>query len=205
MKVHRRSMLGVVFGSALGLGLAALGAVAALWTVAIARFMSPNVANQPSNTFRAGLPSDYSEDRVETKYRLSRGVWIVRLRTGEEITVALPKGTVPFSSDKNWDSPPLIDSPALSQRGRPRICALRTTCTHLGCVTLWQESQQKFLCPCHGSGFTKEGINIEGPATRPLERCAIRIADDGQIEIDRSRTFQEQLGEWDDPESYIVV
>ena len=79
-------------------------------------------------------------------------------------------------------------------RGRPQIYALRTTCTHLGCITLWQESQQKFQCPCHGSGFTKEGINVEGPPRRPLERCAIRIADDGQLEIDRSRTFQAGAG-----------
>jgi radical SAM superfamily enzyme YgiQ (UPF0313 family) len=36
----------------------------------------------------------------------------VAVGAGEEITVALPKGTVPFSSDENWDSPPRIDSPA---------------------------------------------------------------------------------------------
>ena len=35
------------------------------------------------------------------------------LRTGESITVAFPKGTVPFSSNENWDSPPLIHSPVL--------------------------------------------------------------------------------------------
>ena len=31
----------------------------------------------------------------------------VALRIGETIAVALPKGTVPFSSNENWDSPPL--------------------------------------------------------------------------------------------------
>ena len=38
------------------------------------------------------------------------------LRTGEGTPVALGKGTVPFSSDENRDSPPLIDSQALSER-----------------------------------------------------------------------------------------
>ena len=88
-------------------------------------------------------------------------------------------------------------------QGRAQIYALRTVCTHLGCITLWQETEQKFKCPCHGSGFTKDGINFEGPAPRPLERYAIRIADDGQLEIDRRRIFQQELGQWDDPACYV--
>jgi cytochrome b6-f complex iron-sulfur subunit len=88
-------------------------------------------------------------------------------------------------------------------RGRRQISALRTVCTHLGCIVIWQESQQVFKCPCHGSGFYPNGINYEGPAPRPLERCAIRIAEDGQLEVDASVTFQEELGQWNDPASYI--
>ena len=88
-------------------------------------------------------------------------------------------------------------------QGSRQIYALRTVCTHLGCITLWQEAEQKFKCPCHGSGFSKEGINLEGPAPRPLERCAIRIADDGQLEIDRGRTFREELGQWQDPACFV--
>jgi len=90
-------------------------------------------------------------------------------------------------------------------RGQPQIYALRTVCTHLGCITIWQESEGKFKCPCHGSGFYADGINFEGPAPRPLERYAIRVADDGQLEIDRSRIFQEELGQWQDAESFAVV
>ena len=90
-------------------------------------------------------------------------------------------------------------------RGKPQLFALRTVCTHLGCITLWQAAEQKFKCPCHGSGFLIDGINREGPAPRPLERCAIRLADDGQLEVDRSRVFHEELGEWNDPESYVPM
>ena len=88
-------------------------------------------------------------------------------------------------------------------RGKPQIYALRTVCTHLGCVTIWQAGQQRFKCPCHGSGFYADGINFEGPAPRPLERCAIRLADDGQLEVDTGRTFQEEIGQWLDPASYV--
>lgn len=89
--------------------------------------------------------------------------------------------------------------------GLRQIYALRTVCTHLGCTPNWLEGEQKFKCPCHGSGFYKDGINFEGPAPRPLERYAIRLADDGQIEIDKSKIFQEEIGQWADAASFVVV
>ena len=88
-------------------------------------------------------------------------------------------------------------------QGEQQIYALKTVCTHLGCTPNWLEAEQKFKCPCHGSGFYKDGINFEGPAPRPLERYAIRIADDGQLEVDKSRAFQEEMGQWADPSSFI--
>jgi cytochrome b6-f complex iron-sulfur subunit len=89
--------------------------------------------------------------------------------------------------------------------GTREIFALRTVCTHLGCTPNWLEGEQKFKCPCHGSGFYKDGINFEGPAPRPLERYAIRMADDGQLEVDKSKLFQEELGQWTDPSSFVSV
>lgn len=90
-------------------------------------------------------------------------------------------------------------------QGESQLYALKSVCTHLGCTPNWLESEQKFKCPCHGSGFYKSGINFEGPAPRPLERYAIRVADDGQVQIDKSRTFQEEMGQWEDPASYVPV
>jgi len=90
-------------------------------------------------------------------------------------------------------------------KGQPQIYALQSVCTHLGCTPNWLEAEQKFKCPCHGSGFYKDGINFEGPAPRPLERYAIQLADDGQLEIDKSQTFQEEMGEWGDPSSFVAV
>ncbi len=89
--------------------------------------------------------------------------------------------------------------------GQQEIFALKSVCTHLGCTPNWLEAEQKFKCPCHGSGYYKTGINFEGPAPRPLERYAIGIASDGSIEVDKSRTFQQEMGAWDDPASFIPV
>jgi cytochrome b6-f complex iron-sulfur subunit len=86
-----------------------------------------------------------------------------------------------------------------------KIYALSTTCTHLGCTPNWLEREQKFKCPCHGSGFYISGINFEGPAPRPLERWAVAIGDDGQIVVDKSRKFQFERGEWTNPDSFIKV
>lgn len=89
--------------------------------------------------------------------------------------------------------------------GQPMIFALKTVCTHLGCTPNWLEGEQKFKCPCHGSGFYKDGVNFEGPAPRPLERYALSIADDGQLLVDKSATFHEETGQWADPASYVPV
>ena len=85
------------------------------------------------------------------------------------------------------------------------IYALSASCTHLGCTPNWLPSENKFKCPCHGSGFKKSGLNFEGPAPRPLERYRIALADDGQILVDKSRKYQGEKGEWSDPESILVV
>jgi cytochrome b6-f complex iron-sulfur subunit len=90
-------------------------------------------------------------------------------------------------------------------RNRDIIYALSTVCTHLGCNPNWLEADKKFKCPCHGSGFRVSGVNFEGPAPRPLERHAIRRTDDGQIVVDKSRKFQKEIGQWDDPDSYILL
>jgi cytochrome b6-f complex iron-sulfur subunit len=85
------------------------------------------------------------------------------------------------------------------------IYALSTVCTHLGCTPNWLEAEQKFKCPCHGSGYYKSGVNFEGPTPRPLERFAISLADDGQILVDKSRKFQQEKGEWVNPAAFLKL
>ena len=87
--------------------------------------------------------------------------------------------------------------------GKNLLYALTSVCTHLGCTPNWLEGEQKFKCPCHGSGFYITGINFEGPAPRPLERAGIRIAEDGMLEVDKSVKFQEEMGQWKDATSFV--
>ena len=85
------------------------------------------------------------------------------------------------------------------------IYALSTVCTHLGCTPNWLQAEQKFKCPCHGSGYYITGVNFEGPTPRPLERYAISLADDGQILVDKSRKFQQEKGEWTNPAAFLKL
>ncbi len=81
--------------------------------------------------------------------------------------------------------------------------ALSTVCTHLGCTPNWLAADRKFKCPCHGSGFVMSGVNVEGPAPRPLERFGIELGPDGQIVIDKTRVFRQEKGQWGLPGSFL--
>ncbi len=83
--------------------------------------------------------------------------------------------------------------------------ALLAVCTHLGCTPVWFASENRFKCPCHGTTFTREGINYEGPAPRPLERVKIALAEDGQILVDKRKRFRQEKDEWGDPGAMLQV
>jgi len=75
-----------------------------------------------------------------------------------------------------------------------RLFVIYARCTHLGCTPDWKPSENKFKCPCHGSGYDSEGVNFEGPAPRPMDRAHVEIAPDGQILVDVSKLYQQPKG-----------
>jgi cytochrome b6-f complex iron-sulfur subunit len=78
--------------------------------------------------------------------------------------------------------------------------AVSAVCTHLGCTVHADVQElpdgkepgarptsqvQQFSCPCHGSRYRADGVNISGPAPRPLALFRLTLApDDGQIVVD---------------------
>ena len=43
-------------------------------------------------------------------------------------------------------------------------------CRHLGCGLSWNEDEQTWDCPCHGSRFDEKGTLLSDPATGDLKR-----------------------------------
>ncbi|MHB1005722.1 MAG: QcrA and Rieske domain-containing protein [Chloroflexota bacterium] len=63
--------------------------------------------------------------------------------------------------------------------------AIVAVCTHLGCTPRLEA--EGFVCPCHGSHFTRMGAAVAGPAARPLERAFVGRAANGRLYVDRGR------------------
>ena len=118
------------------------------WLLSNLRYLFPNVLYEPTLSFKAGRPEDYSLG-VSEKWKKAQRVWIVRKEQG--------------------------------------FYCFWARCTHLGCTPNWFEAESRFKCPCHGSNFNKDGDVIAGPAPKPLWRCSVQLADDGQLLIDKGR------------------
>jgi cytochrome b6-f complex iron-sulfur subunit len=88
-----------------------------------------------------------------------------------------------------------------------RLFVIYARCTHLGCTPDWKPSENKFKCPCHGSGYDSEGINFEGPAPRPMDRAHVELAPDGQVLVDVSKLYSWPKGQpskFNDPGAFLT-
>ena len=160
----RRSFIS---SAALGVGWSAFGLGTGIAVgPAFARFMMPNVLEEPEPRVRVGPLQRYAQ-----------------MEPGDVIEDFKPQGI--------W----MI-------RTRKRIAALDIICTHLGCIPNWLPNDRKFKCPCHGSGYRPDGINFEGPTPRPLARFRI-LVEDGEVVVDKSKGYQFELGQWNQPGSYL--
>jgi cytochrome b6-f complex iron-sulfur subunit len=88
-------------------------------------------------------------------------------------------------------------------RDTQKLYVIRAICTHLGCTPNWVASANKFKCPCHGSGYDSSGVNFEGPAPRPMDRCHVELAPDGQIVVDVLRLYPESR--WKEEGAFLTV
>lgn len=89
-----------------------------------------------------------------------------------------------------------------------KLFVIYARCTHLGCTPDWKESENKFKCPCHGSGYDSDGINFEGPAPRPMDRAYVELDAEGQIKVDVNKLFEKpkgEKGEFEEPGAYIPL
>lgn len=89
-----------------------------------------------------------------------------------------------------------------------RLFVINAVCTHLGCTPDWKASENKFKCPCHGSGYDSEGINFEGPAPRPMDRAHVELDAEGQIVVNKGRLYDWPKGgenKFEEPGAYLPL
>jgi cytochrome b6-f complex iron-sulfur subunit len=89
-----------------------------------------------------------------------------------------------------------------------RLFVIYARCTHLGCTPDWKASENKFKCPCHGSGYDSEGVNFEGPAPRPMDRAYVEKDAEGQIVVDTGKLYTWEKGgtnQFNDDGAYIPL
>ena len=67
--------------------------------------------------------------------------------------------------------------------------AVSAVCTHLGCDVAWNNAEQTWDCPCHGSRFSPEGRVINGPAVSDLSPIALQqvAGQKSQVESQKSK------------------
>lgn len=66
----------------------------------------------------------------------------------------------------------------VTQEGKIEKYGLNAVCTHLGCVVPWNNAENKFMCPCHGSQYNAQGKKIRGPAPLSLALAHLDVVDD---------------------------
>jgi cytochrome b6-f complex iron-sulfur subunit len=98
------------------------------------------------------------------------------------------------------------DQPILFREGRffllhapGGILAAYRKCTHLGCAVPWNQAEDQFHCPCHGSLFDKRtAVVLRTPAPKPLQLFHIAEDATGNVVVDTNplRVIDRE-GEWD--------
>ena len=88
-------------------------------------------------------------------------------------------------------------------RQQGKIYACTSVCTHKGCILLTTADKTSFRCPCHHSTFDILGQVTHGPAKLPLVRYAISIDGQGDLIVDKTKTFAPE--QWIDPASFVMV
>ncbi|MEU1280682.1 FAD-dependent oxidoreductase [Streptomyces sp. NPDC005805] len=120
-----------------------------------------------------GRPSPYTEVFDPFRLRpLAEGPAVLRsgLRTARNLTGA---GREPRTAEDLAPGQGAVlhdgSGPVAARRDTTgRLHRLSARCTHLGCLVAFDEAEQAWSCPCHGSRFAADGAVLEGPAVRPL-------------------------------------
>ena len=90
--------------------------------------------------------------------------------------------TISLVQRDGWREVASNQSVFVTRASNGTLQVLSPLCPHLGCSVAWHESQNKFICPCHGGQFAADGTRLLGPPPRGLDALDVQIKD-GKLQV----------------------
>ncbi len=155
--------------------LRAIGAISALIAAILA---IPVVGFASAAGWRSSTPLRLLGESVAPTLRGSGWVSVGNLNDFE---VGVPE-RVTFSRAivDGWVSRDVELAAFVYRRREDKVVAFDIHCTHLGCPLSYVSGARRFLCPCHGGQFSREGNVVSGPPPRPMLQYTTKI-EDGEV------------------------
>ena len=94
--------------------------------------------------------------------------------TGSETTVDLTNAA--YSDLKTVGGFVYSGNIIIIRTGDTQYTALSKICTHQGCTVSYSNTEQKIVCPCHGSKYSTNGSVLNGPATASLKKYTVTVS-----------------------------
>lgn len=172
-EISRRTFMAgatVVLGGIVGLGVA-IPAITSLFPtkeiIAGSKSWSPldademrQLAASTDKPIKIFFTQDVHDGYLETQN--SDYVWGIKLKPADMDKL---KATRPDLPDLQVVAEGISPYPAVTMG----FVMFSSICPHLGCRFNWDDSQTKFMCPCHGSQYSLFGEHLAGPAPRGLD------------------------------------
>jgi menaquinol-cytochrome c reductase iron-sulfur subunit len=102
---------------------------------------------------------------------------------------------VKIPTGEGWQTPAPDRIVYVVRTDQQKVLAIANICTHMQCPVHWDTELGRFLCPCHGGLYDKEGRNIGGPPPQPLPQWQSRTYRNGQGQtiLEVSNQLNEQI------------
>jgi cytochrome b6-f complex iron-sulfur subunit len=125
-----------------------------------------------------GVAAGAEVERLTNSPPSTPSVELVPGGSGAWVAVAAAD-SIPLGQVKRFDTDFVIGFIRHTSAG---FSALSGTCTHMGCLLLWNGRDHTFDCPCHGGRFTEQGKSSpDSPFTyKPLPPIQTKV-ENGQI------------------------
>lgn len=153
-----------------------LRAVAAISALIGAALAVPVAGFATATGWRAATPVRLFGRSIPPTLRGEGWVAVGKL---DDFEVGVPKRvTVQRPVSDGWVTEEAPVAAYVFRRSDRAVVAFDIHCTHLGCPLNYVEGARRFLCPCHGGVFSREGSVLSGPPPRPMASFETKLEGD---------------------------